>query len=88
MITKRMSAEAAKEQAAAMVDKIAKDYELGRPREIPVQNNAGNEHSNNLIIANITSQLKRVKVPTYVVLQWYGGFILIEAILIKEYTYI
>ena len=44
-----------------------------RPREIPVQNNAGNEHSNNLIIANITSQLKRVKVPTYVVLQWYGG---------------
>ena len=29
MITKRMSAEAAKEQAAAMVDKIAKDYELG-----------------------------------------------------------
>ena len=55
---------------------------------MPVQNNAGNEHSNNLIIANITSQLKRVKVPTYVVLQWYGGFILIEAILIKEYTYI
>ena len=30
MITKRMSAEAAKEQAKAMVDKIAKDYELGK----------------------------------------------------------
>lgn len=30
MITKRMSAEAAKEQAAAMIDKIAKDYELGK----------------------------------------------------------
>lgn len=30
MLTKRMSAEAAKEQAAAMVDKIAKDYELGK----------------------------------------------------------
>ena len=30
MVTKRMSAEAAKEQAAAMVDKIAKDYELGK----------------------------------------------------------
>ena len=30
MITKRMSAEAAKEQAAAMVDKITKDYELGK----------------------------------------------------------
>lgn len=30
MITKRMSGEAAKEQAAAMVDKIAKDYELGK----------------------------------------------------------
>lgn len=30
MITRRMSAEAAKEQAAAMVDKIAKDYELGK----------------------------------------------------------
>ena len=29
MITRRMSAEAAKEQAAAMIDKIAKDYELG-----------------------------------------------------------
>lgn len=30
MITRRMSAEAAKEQAAVMVDKIAKDYELGK----------------------------------------------------------
>ena len=30
MITKRMSAEAAKEQAAAMINKIAKDYELGK----------------------------------------------------------
>lgn len=30
MITRRMSTEAAKEQAAAMVDKIAKDYELGK----------------------------------------------------------
>lgn len=30
MVTRRMSAEAAKEQAAAMVDKIAKDYELGK----------------------------------------------------------
>lgn len=30
MITRRMSAEAAKEQAAAMVDKIAKEYELGK----------------------------------------------------------
>ena len=30
MITKRMSAEAAKEQAAAMIDKVAKDYELGK----------------------------------------------------------
>ena len=29
-VTKRMSAEAAKEQAAAMIDKIAKDYELGK----------------------------------------------------------
>lgn len=32
MITRRMSAEAAKEQAAAMVDKIAKEYELGKGR--------------------------------------------------------
>ena len=60
----------------------------GNHPAVVIQNDAGNEHSNNLIIANITSQLKRVKVPTYVVLQWYGGFILIEAILIKEYTYI
>ena len=30
MITRRMSGEAAKEQAAAMVDKIAKDYESKR----------------------------------------------------------
>ena len=30
MVTRRMSAEAAKEQAAAMVNKIAKDYELGK----------------------------------------------------------
>lgn len=30
MVTRRMSVEAAKEQAAAMIDKIAKDYELGK----------------------------------------------------------
>ena len=30
MVTRRMSAEAAKEQAAAMIDKVAKDYELGK----------------------------------------------------------
>lgn len=30
MITRRMTAEAAKDQADAMVDKIAKDYELGK----------------------------------------------------------
>lgn len=30
VVTRRMSAEAAKQQAAAMVDKIAKDYELGK----------------------------------------------------------
>ena len=30
MVTRRMSAEAAKEQAAAMIDKIAKGYELGK----------------------------------------------------------
>ena len=30
VITRRMSAEAAKEQAAAMIDKIAKEYELGK----------------------------------------------------------
>lgn len=41
MITKRMSAEAAKEQAAAMVDKIAKDYELGK-------GNLKNENEKNL----------------------------------------
>ena len=31
------------------------------------------EGSNNLIIAYITSQLKRLELPTHVVLQWYGG---------------
>ena len=41
MVTKRMSAEAAKEQAAAMVDKIAKDYELGK-------GHLGNENQKNL----------------------------------------
>ena len=38
-----------------------------------VQNQAGNEHSPNLIVAYMTSQLKRVGMPTHVVLQWYDG---------------
>ena len=55
----------------------------GNHPAVVIQNDAGNEHSNNLIIAYITSQLKRLELPTHVVLQWYGGFILIEAILMK-----
>ena len=45
----------------------------GNHPAIVIQNDAGNEHSNNLIIAYITSQLKRLELPTHVVLQWYGG---------------
>lgn len=45
----------------------------GNHPAVVIQNDAGNEHSNNLIIAYITSQLKRLELPTHVVLQWYGG---------------
>jgi len=38
-----------------------------------VQNQAGNTFSDNLIIAYLTSQLKRLEMPTHVVLQWYPG---------------
>lgn len=45
----------------------------GNHPAVVIQNDAGNEHSNNLIIAYITSQLKRLELPTHVVLQWYRG---------------
>lgn len=45
----------------------------GNHPAVVIQNNAGNEHSDNLIIAYITSQLNRLEMPTHVVLQWYGG---------------
>ena len=45
----------------------------GNHPAVVIQNDAGNEHSNNLIVAYITSQLKRLELPTHVVLQWYGG---------------
>lgn len=40
---------------------------------VVIQNNLGNEHSSNLIIAYVTSQLKRMEMKTHVVLQWYSG---------------
>ena len=38
-----------------------------------IQNDLGNEHSDNLIVAYISSQLKRLEMKTHCVLQWYPG---------------
>lgn len=43
-----------------------------RPAVI-IQNDMGNEHSENLIIAYLTSQLKRMEMKTHCILQWYSG---------------
>ena len=45
----------------------------GNHPAVVVQNQAGNTFSDNLIIAYLTSQLKRLEMPTHVVLQWYPG---------------
>lgn len=46
---------------------------VGNHPAVVIQNNAGNEHSDNLIIAYLTSQLKRLELPTHVVIQHYDG---------------
>lgn len=45
----------------------------GNRPAIVIQNQMGNDHSCNLIIAYVTSQVKRMELPTHVVLQWYSG---------------
>lgn len=40
---------------------------------IVVQNDVGNQHSDNLIVALMTSKIKRLDMPTHVLLQWYEG---------------
>ena len=43
-----------------------------RPAVI-IQNQKGNEHSPNLIVAYLTSQLKRLEMKTHVPITWYEG---------------
>lgn len=45
----------------------------GNHPAVVVQNNTGNVYSGNLIVAYLTSQLKKLDMPTHVVLQWYPG---------------
>lgn len=45
----------------------------GNHPAVVIQNDAGNTHSNNLIIAYLTSQMKRLELPTHVVIQHYPG---------------
>ena len=40
---------------------------------IVIQNNSGNKYSNNLIVVFASSKLKRLDLPTHVLLQWYEG---------------
>lgn len=46
---------------------------VGNHPAVVIQNNKGNMHSKNLIIAYLSSQMKKLDLPTHVVLQWYGG---------------
>ena len=45
----------------------------GNHPAVVIQNNVGNEHSGNLIVAYLSSQLKKLELPTHVVLQHYAG---------------
>ena len=45
----------------------------GNHPAVVIQNDLGNEYSENLIVAYITSQLKRLEMKTHCVLQWYSG---------------
>lgn len=45
----------------------------GNHPAVIVQNDAGNAHSNNLIVAYITSSMKKLELPTHIVLQHYDG---------------
>lgn len=45
----------------------------GNHPAVVIQNDAGNEHSNNLIVAYLTSQMKRLELPTHIVIQHYVG---------------
>lgn len=40
---------------------------------IVIQNDSGNKYSNNLIVVFASSKLKRLDLPTHVLLQWYSG---------------
>ncbi len=45
----------------------------GNHPAVIIQNQTGNVFSGTLIIAYISSQLKKLNMPTHVVLQWYPG---------------
>ena len=45
----------------------------GNHPAVVIQNQAGNDHSGNLIVAYLTSQLKKLELPTHIVLQHYSG---------------
>ena len=45
----------------------------GNHPAVVIQNDIGNEHSDNLIVAYISSPLKRLEMKTHCVLQWYPG---------------
>ena len=45
----------------------------GNHPAVVIQNDAGNEHSENVIVAFLTSQMKRLELPTHIVIQHYAG---------------
>lgn len=45
----------------------------GNRPAVVVQNDVGNRCSDNLIVAYMTSKLKKTGMPTHVILQWYTG---------------
>lgn len=45
----------------------------GNHPAVIVQNQMGNEHSPNLIIAYLTSKIKRLEMKTHVLITWYDG---------------
>ena len=45
----------------------------GNHPAVVIQNDAGNKHSDNLIVVYLSSKLKKLNLPTHVILQWYEG---------------
>lgn len=51
---------------------------------VVIQNNMGNQHSTTLIVAYLTSQIKRLDMPTHIVLSGYKGLTKSSMVMLEQ----